>query len=593
MRCSFKFYLLVLISIIIHTGCQQGNRPEKVVIKIIETTDVHGAIFPHDLIMDQPTKHSLAQVFSYVEQQRNQTGQEVILLDNGDILQGDPLIYFDNFERTEEPHIISQVMNFMKYDAATVGNHDIEPGPAVYNKITKEFNFPWMAANAVHQSSKKPYFEPYTIIERQGVRIAVLGLITPAIPKWLPEQIWAGMEFQDMIEAANYWVEVIQEKEKPDLLIGLFHAGVDFTYANQDETTPFNENASQLVAEQVPGFDVIFVGHDHRGWNKWTNDFYGGEVLILGALNGAKTIAVANITLTLDKKTNLYQKEITGELLDTSPFEPHGELLSIFQPAINQASDYVSRPIGELITTLSTRPVLFGDAAFTDLIHQVQLDLTGADISFASSNSFDLEIESGVLVVRDMFKFHRYENLLYTMTLTGQEIKDFLEYSSGLWFNQMTSSSDNLLLMKRDEKGNLVLRGDNTASLQNPFWNLDEAEGIIYTVDVSMPVGNRISISQLMKGDAFDLGKAYKVAINSYRGNGGGGHLTLGSGIPAEELSKRILSSTEKDLRWHTIEWIEKQGTISATANNNWKIIPEKWIKEASRRDSLLLFGEK
>ncbi|MBE0639474.1 MAG: bifunctional metallophosphatase/5'-nucleotidase [Bacteroidales bacterium] len=574
-------------------GCQQNSRPERIVIKIIETTDVHGAIFPYDLISDQATQHSLAQVYSYVEQQRNQTGQEVILLDNGDILQGDPLIYYYNFERNDEPHIVSQVMNFMKYDAATVGNHDIEPGPAVYNKVLNEFNFPWMAANAVDQKTKESFFKPYTIIERQGVRIAVLGLITPAIPKWLPEYTWEGLEFQDMIEAANLWVEKIQQNEKPDLLIGLFHAGVDYTYANQDENTRFNENASLLIAEQVPGFDVIFVGHDHHGWNKWASDFFGSEVLILGALNGARNVAVANITLTLDKSTNSYTKEITGEIVVTDPFEPHQAFMSLFRPAFDNATDYVVRPIGELTTTLSTRPVFFGDAAFTDLIHQVQLDLTGADISFASSNSFDLEIKPGVLLVRDMFTFHRYENLLYTMTLTGQEIKDYLEYSAGLWFNQMTSSSDHLLLMKKDENGNILLRKNNTASLQNPFWNLDAAEGIIYTVDVSMPVGARIKISKMVNGEPFELQKIYKVAVNSYRGNGGGDHLTVGAGIPVEELNARIVFSTEKDLRWHTVEWIEKKGAISPVSNSNWKVVPEKWVMEAWQKDQLLLFGGK
>lgn len=589
---SFLFFLLVVF-ILAQTGCKQPVRPDKVVIRIIETSDVHGAFFPHDLISDQPSKYSLAQVYTYIEEQRAQAGHEVVLLDNGDILQGDPLIYYYNFEQPDEQHIVSQVMNFMQYDAATVGNHDIEPGPAVYNKVTKEFDFPWMAANAVDQTTNKPYFEPYTIIERQGVRIAVLGLITPGIPKWLPGQTWKGIEFQDMIETAKYWVEIIQENEQPDLLIGLFHSGVDYTYANENENTPNNENASLLVAEQIPGFDVIFVGHDHRGWNKWASNFYGEDVLILGALNGARDVAVANITLTLDKETNLYKKEITGEIIEMSSFAPHPGFLSTFQPAFDSAYKYVSKPIGELTAKLSTRSVFFRDAPFIDFIHEVQLGLTDADISFATSNSFDLEINPGTLYVRDIFNFHRYENLLYTMSLTGREIRDFLEYSYGLWYDQMTSPNDHLLLMKKDETGNLILRHNQTASLQHPFWNLDAAEGINYTVDVSKPAGNRIVISELTNGEPFDLEKTYTVAINSYRGNGGGGHLTSGAGIAAGELSKRILSATGKDLRWHTIEWIEKHKVVSPRANNNWKVIPETWVKDAIKRDSVLLFAGK
>jgi len=105
--------------------------------------------------------------------------QEVILLDNGDILQGEPVVYFSNYMDTASIHVCAAAMNFMEYDAATVGNHDIEAGHDVYDKLVNEFHFPWMAANAIDISTGEPYFQPYTIIKRKGLRIAVLGLITP------------------------------------------------------------------------------------------------------------------------------------------------------------------------------------------------------------------------------------------------------------------------------------------------------------------------------------------------------------------------------------------------------------------------------
>ena len=147
--------------------------------------------------------------------QRIQQDQEVILLDNGDLIQGDPMSYFYNFEDTTDTHIFADALNFMGYDAATIGNHDIEAGHDVYDKFRREINFPWLAANAVNIETNEPYFEPYTIIEKKGVRIAVLGLTTPSVPNWLPEKLWSGIEFEDMIESAEKWVEIIKEKEKP------------------------------------------------------------------------------------------------------------------------------------------------------------------------------------------------------------------------------------------------------------------------------------------------------------------------------------------------------------------------------------------
>ncbi|HPE34211.1 MAG TPA: 5'-nucleotidase C-terminal domain-containing protein [Bacteroidales bacterium] len=585
LQLSFALIILVL------SACNRENRPDTLTIKIIETSDIHGAIFPYDLIMDQPSKYSQAQIFSYVGQERSKPDQEVILLDNGDILQGDPLIYYYNFEQTNEPHIVARVMNYMQYDAATVGNHDIEPGHAVYDKLNSAFTFPWLAANALDKATGNPYFKPYSIIEKKGVKVAVLGLITPAIPKWLPEKTREGIEFVDMIESARYWVSQIQEKENPDLLIGLFHSGLDYTYGNQDKTTRCNENASLLVAEQVPGFDVIFVGHDHKGWNKWAKTADGNEVLILGALNGAKTVTASTIKLFLDKKSNRYEKKISGEVVDIASFEPNQDFLKEFEDAFAKASEYVSKPVAELQNPISTHPVFFGDAAFTDLIHEVQLDITDADISFATSNSFDLKLDTGLLQIRDIFKFHRYENLLYTMELTGSEIEDYLEYSYSLWYDQMHSPEDHMLLFRKDSAGQVILNSNNLASLENPFWNFDSSEGIDYEVDISKPDGNRIRIISLTNGAPFDPAHHYSVALNSYRGNGGGEHLTIGAGISRDSLSKRIQYISERDLRWHTIQWLKQKGSVAPKANGNWKVIPELWVENAKATDQLLLFG--
>ncbi|HMU43429.1 MAG TPA: bifunctional UDP-sugar hydrolase/5'-nucleotidase [Ignavibacteriaceae bacterium] len=587
MRYLIRFTFFVLFQII-----GTLSFPQTITVKIIETSDVHGAIFPYDLKENKETNSSLARVTTYLKEQCADTNQIVFLLDNGDILQGDPVVYYYNFEKTDTIHLYADVMNYMKYDAGTVGNHDIETGHDVYDKFNTEINFPWLAANAINTTINESYFKPYTTIERGGVKIAVLGLITPAIPQWLPEKIWAGMRFDDMVETAQKWVKKIRETEQPDLMIGLFHAGVDYTYNDQNENTYKNENAAKLVAKKVDGLDVVFVGHDHAGWNTKTKSPSGKDVLILGTTAGARNIAVANYVLKYDKVCMIYdKKEITGELVDMKNYAPDVEFMNRYKNNFEEAKNYVSRPVGEFSETISSRDAMFGPSKFVDLIHTIQLDLTDADVSFSAPLSFNAKIDKGTVYVKDMFDLYRYENLLYTMELTGQEIKDYLEFSYGNWFNQMKDENDHLLKFKLDESGNIKY-SERTKSpeLEERYYNFESAAGIDYVVDVTKPIGEKITIKNFSNGNPFDLNTKYKVAVNSYRGNGGGGHLTRGAKIPQEDLSNRVINSTEKDLRFYLMKWIEKEKLVTPKLMGNWKVVPENYWQAGKLKDYQLLF---
>jgi len=586
-RFFLNKFLIVVLSSVLLVGISFS---QTVKLKLIETSDVHGSLFQYDFIRGKLGNSSLAQLDKYIEQERAKKDQSVVLLDNGDILQGQPIVYYYNFEKTNVPNIVAQVMNYMKYDVGTVGNHDIEPGHAVYDKINKEFNFPWLAANAVDIKTGKPYFKPYTIIKRDGIKIAVLGLITPAIPNWLPEKIWSGIRFDDMIETAKKWVPIIQQKEKPDLLIGLFHAGVEPGYNGADPKAPKNENASQLVAEQVPGFDVVFVGHDHHGWNYTVKNNTGKTVQILGTKNAARTAAVANIIMTKDKATNTWNKKITGEIIETKNYKENVPMVRKFTRPVEEVVGYVNKAIGVFRKSVSTKESMFGDSPFVDLIQKIQLEITKADVSFAAPLSFNAEIRRGWVRVSNMFSLYKYENLLYTMEMTGQEIKNYLEYSYGQWFNQMKDENDHLLNFKTDDKGNIVEQNGHPM-LKAQYYNFSSAAGIDYTVDVSKPAGHRITITSMADGKPFDLNKKYKVAVNSYRGNGGGGHLIKGAGIPKDKLASRVITSTEKDLRYYLMKWIQKQRRVTPKALDNWKVIPAEWWKKGKEKDYNLLYG--
>jgi len=563
---------------------------QNVKIKIIETTDVHGAIYPYNFQTGEKSAGSLSQVSTYLNEERSKKNQSVLLLDNGDILQGTPAVYYFNFEKPNVKHLYARVMNYMKYNAGSVGNHDIETGHKVYDKFRKELNFKWFAANAIDTRTGKPYFNPYYVTTIKGIKIAVLGMITPAIPKWLPPNIYKNIEFEDMVETAKKWVPIIHAKEKPDILIGLFHSGVDYSYGGNTADTYRNENASELVAERVPGFDVVFVGHDHHGWNKWVTNSAGKKVLILGATSSARNVAVANFSI--DKNIN-DRKKVTSEIISMKNYAPDKKFLTTFHKEFEEVKKYVSRPLGVFTSSISTNGAIFGSSPFTDLINTAQLELSGADISFTAPLAFTTRIDSGKIYVKDMFALYRYENLLYTIKMTGQEVKNYLEYTAGLWFNQMKSKSDHLLRFKTDKNGKTIY-SERTGhpELFDRYYNFDAAAGIKYTVDISKPIGSRINIISMENGNPFNYKKVYKVAVNSYRGNGGGGHLVKGAGISKAELRKRIIHSTEKDLRFLMMKWIEKKKTISPKKISNWKVIPNKLWQAGKERDYKIMFGK-
>lgn len=555
-----------------------ASQDGEVTLKLIETSDVHGCYFPYDFIRNKPMKGSLARVSSYVKEQREKY-ENVILMDNGDILQGQPVAYYYNYMDTISEHVCAAMLNYMKYDVGTMGNHDVETGHAVYDRWVRQCNFPVLGANIVDNKTGKPYLPPYQVIEKEGVKIAILGMITPAIPSWLPEQLWSGLHFEDMEDCARKWVKIIREKENPDVLVGLFHAGPE---GNKLDNVV--ENGSGNVAKSVPGFDVVFMGHDHtRRYEKVVN-VEGDSVLLIDPANMSKV--VSEVTFTIKKQDGkVVSKQVEGKLVNMDGYAPDADFLNIFSGAYETTMDFVSRNIGRIEHTISSKEAFFGPSAFVDLIHQLQLDITGADISFCAPLSAYAEIKKGGICVSDMFNLYKYENLLYTMKLTGKEIKDFLEMSYALWTNQMQSPDDHLMLLNEEDNG--------FGRFKNPSFNFDSAAGIIYTVDVTKPQGEKIRIERMANGEPFDLNKTYRVAVNSYRGNGGGDLLTKGAGIPKTELAKRIVYSTDKDLRYYLMKRIEEVKVLDPKPLNQWKFIPEEWTVPASKRDYDILFGEK
>ena len=577
---DIRRWLFVLLAVVLVRTPAEGQGERH--IRLIGTSDVHGNYFPYDFMGRKAGEGSLARVAAFVAGQRDSLGcDRVVTLDCGDILQGQPSAYYYNFIDTAATHVCAAALNLIGYDAGTVGNHDVETGHAVYDRRAGQCRFPLLGANVTDVRTGNPYWRPYALIERGGLRIAVLGLVTPSIPKWLPETLWKGLRFEDMTETARRWMPVLRDREKADIVVGLFHSGAGDPLAGGR----LNEHASLQVAREVPGFDLIVCGHDHRETCRTVVNVAGDTVRVLNPGAGGMKVALADICV-LPAQAGKCRKTVSGQLADIRPLTPDSAFCRQLDAAFRAVRSFTGERIGYNATPLSTRPAYFGPSAFVDFIHSLQLKISGADISFAAPLSFDAGIPAGDIRVSDMFNLYKYENLLYVMRMTGDEILRYLEFSYGRWTRRMSCAEDTMLNFRPDPAS----CDEPWQRLATPSYNFDSAAGLRYTVDLRKEEGKKITVLSLTDGRAFSPDSVYRVAVNSYRGNGGGDLLTRGAGIPKEELAGRILWSTEKDLRYYLMEEIRRQGRMAPRPRNEWKFIPGEWVEKTAVRDAKILF---
>lgn len=517
---------------------------------ILQTTDVHGNIYPYNYFTDMPDNRvGLAKIYSRVIDYRL-AHKNVLLVDCGDLLQGTPLAYYFNKHDLYLTNPLILTMNYMGYEAFAVGNHDIEQGVPVYLRAQQESKFPWLSANSFMEDGRT-FFKPYTILKKGAIKIGVLGLTTPGIPMWLDKTLYPGIEWKDMILTAHKYIAEL--KGKADVIIGLFHAGFDDDYSKKqtDAAGLPNENASGLVADQVKGFDAIFAGHSHRpgpmGIGKENEMIFKEGPVKINAGSHARNLGVVKIILQKDENSGWKITKKSAWIESMRNVQPAQSILDLTQYYHNKTLQYIRTKIGETTQALSAKEARFKDTALMELINKAQMDYTGADISFAASFNDNFTLDKGDILIKDIYGMYRYENFLYMMEMNGQQIKDFLEYSARYF--------------KLDD-------GKIVADKKIAGYNYDMAEGLNYTIDVSKPVGSRITQLTNPDGTTFNLSKTYKVAINSYRASGGGGHL-----VAAGAEKNPVLLKSNEEIRNILIDYIQKTGTISPTVNNNWKLV--------------------
>ena len=516
-----KLYLIVMTAILASCG------PKTTTLTFVETTDTHGRY------------DEFANDAHYIKRLKAELGDKLILLDNGDDLQGTVFQYCSN-QDDGHPNLVSQVLNYFPYDAHTVGNHDIEAGRKVFDRVYSETQVPVMAANVVVEATGEPYFTPYIIMERDGFKVAVLGLLTPYVVTWVPDRLRPGLRFEPLEAAAEKWVKLIRETEKPDLMVGLFHSGYEPQVQNLPPDHPLGrENATKWVAENIPGFDIIFYGHDHRARAEKLVNIAGDTVCVLNSGNRAQNIAKADVTLTKGQKP-----VVDFALVPTDGEEKDMDFLAMLQPYLDRAEEYQQREVCQLPVGIRSDDAFSGPCLWVDEIHRCQFEAVEAegvhaDISMAAPLGSGKTIEAGTLKVGDFFTWYPFENALAVMALTGKEVKAFLEYAY---------------------------------EMKSPIYNFDSGAGILYEVTDEKPMGERIKILCMADGTPFDMEKTYNVVMNSYRSMGGGNHLINGVGWAQEEIKNHVVWQSDRDLRSIFIDWAAKKGVLDTEPLNCWRI---------------------
>lgn len=571
----YRFLFLIIISFFIHSCDSDKLADGTYEITIFSTNDIHGKFFPYDYVDSLPIRYSLSAASTVINNKREEIGKErVLLIDNGDHLQGDNSVFYYNFVDTTSKHIFSEIVSWLDYDAVVVGNHDIEAGHPVYDRLYKNDGVPYIAANIINLKKGLPYFNPYKIVEKNGLRIAVIGMTNPNIKKWLSEDLWSGMEFEEILPSLQNWVDKVIKDEKPHLVIAAIHAGLG--EASKYEV----ENPARYVAANTKGIDIVFAAHDHKTTSEKV--FNGKDsVLIMAGGGRAAFLSEADVRIVVNSG-EISEKYIQGNSISLQDLKPDKNFLSYFKSYYDSVSSFTNRKIGSLLNRIDSKDAFKGPSGYIDMIHNIQLANSGADISFAAPLTLNVTIEPKELNFQDMFNIYPFENQLYVIAMTGIEIKNYLEYSYSKWINKIPSESGHLLKLNTTGKGD---RG----KFQNPYFNFDSAAGIIYEVSTNKGDGDRISIKSLANGEDFVLEKQYLVALSSYRANGGGDLLLKGSNLSKDVVEKRVIKKLG-DIREILYEQIKRDGFVKAVPLNHWKFVPEKESLNHLNSDLKLLF---
>ncbi len=534
-------------------------------ITVLATSDLHGNIFPWDYNSAKAANQGLAKISTYVNQVRTEN-PNVVLVDNGDTVQGTPLSYYYDKIDTKSEYPMATVMGAMGYDTWTLGNHEYNYGLDVLNRIMadmKKENIRVLSGNT-YQADGTNFVEPYSIKTFQTsegeVKVGIIGLTTKTIPAWEDKAHYAGLQFNDLVSEAKKWVPKAKEAGA-DIVVVTMHSGEE----SASDTIP--ENQVKAVATDVDGIDAIVAGHMHKviGQDSFTNPS-GKTVIVTEPGRWGQHVSQIDFMLSKDAVGHwvLEKASKTVPMDDSITADP--EILKLAQPYQDATLAYVATKIGTATGDFLGDGQTVKETALMDLINKVQKHYAQTDLSIAAPLSPTAKILKGDITIQDLMGVYVYENFLYGIKMSGKQLKDWMEWSAR-YYQQVSASTASITKDK---------------VLNVPDYNLDQLYGATYTVDLTQPAGQRIK-NLKVNGTPVQDSDVFTVAINNYRFNGGGGFMkAAGISNPEVTFDSAKAYGDDGQVRNLMIKYIQEVSSITPTVANNWALSTTSVAAEGS-----------
>jgi len=515
---------------------------------IAATTDVHGRLRGWDYYANAPDPaRTLAGAATIVDSVRAANPGRVLLVEGGDILSGNPLLYVAAKIAPPPVHPVIAAMNVMHYDAAVIGNHEFNYGvPALRAAIAKAA-FPFVAAN-VRDAQGRPFVAPYTLIDRRGVRIAIIGATTPGSMLWDRDHLRAaGLTVTDIVASVRGAVAEVKRR-KADVVVVLLHSGLDEAATYDTVATGLaSENVAARVPREINGINLVVYGHSHR---ELVDSTINGALLVQPR-NWAASVALA--TLTLEKSKGKWSVvKHRGQSVKVAGHAESPAVLAASAATHKATVAWVTTPVGRTAVRWRADSSRVVDAPITDLINEVMRRESGAELAATAAFSLDATLDTGAITQAALSRLYPYENTLRAVRLTGAQLRAFLEQSA-LYYR--TLSPDGTA-----PAGGLV-------DPKIPGFNFDVVTGVDYVIDLTKPAGARIT-TLTRNGRAVQPTDSFTMALNNYRQSGGGGYAML--------ATAPVVFQKDIDIRSLIIDDVAKAGTLDPAryATVNWRLEP-------------------
>lgn len=520
--------------------------PDTVTVVVMGTTDLHGWVLPWDYYTDAPEpRFGLAKVATLVDSVRARH-PHTLLLDAGDWLQGNPLADYSATVDTETGYPLLQAADVLGYDAIVIGNHEFNFGIELLEQRIAEAASPIIAANVYHHSTEDPAFAPYVIREVGGIRVAIVGLTTPGSAVWDRPRVQGRLDFGDGLEAAHRFVAEVRQRGA-DVVVVLAHTGLEGDTSYFDETLG-PENFGRAVVEQVRGVDAVVLGHTHRV----TEEILAGpdrrEVAVIQAGRWGSHLALAELAVARDASGEARVVARAVRVHPTRHAEAHPAVEALAAEVHAAVRTHMAAPLATVDEPWFTRESRAVPTAAIDLIHQVQLAATGAQLSAAAAFNTGVTLGPGPITLGQVAQLYPYENALYVVEISGGDLRAFLEHSARYY--QQAAAGE-------------APQPDRAW----PGYNFDMIAGARYVLDLTRPAGERVS-SLTFEGRPVADGDTFTMAVNSYRAEGGGGF----PGMAETAIVQRIDTSV-RDL---IVEFLRQRGTLTQedVRISDWRITP-------------------